>query len=221
MTKKIKNFQINRFTRMNKETLSLIKRLQEGDPKAREEIVALYWGQITETVWYKLGKQNDHWKDVAQETIIGVFESLEQGKFDPARHKSLADYIAGITYNKISDYFKQKKILPPENPDELLEDLLTFTDPALDLEELRDIIRKVAVKMPHKHKSVLALRFFQGYTREEIAEILDIPAPKVSEKISYALRLIGKICKRENFLSISGLFFLIYLYKTFFTGGLL
>lgn len=176
------------------ETLDLLKRIREGDPKAQEEITSMFKLKIEKAVTFRLRMSKHDCVDLINDILLAVLESLRNGQYDPGKGKSLQSYVFGITNNKIHYYFRSKK-----KKSQRLSELSLIAEPFVNIEsdmetnDYLDSILHAIHCLPAKYQSVLLLRFFQGLEIPEIGEQLGILPRRVSERIHYAIKMLKKV----------------------------
>lgn len=60
-------------------------------------------------------------------------------------------------------------------------------------EETIEHLRKALGSLGNKHRQVILLRFWQGFSVKEIADILDIPPGTVASRLSIAVKKLGGV----------------------------
>jgi RNA polymerase sigma-70 factor (ECF subfamily) len=63
----------------------------------------------------------------------------------------------------------------------------TYIQEDLEMRENQAVITRALMKISQKLREVVVLKFFNGMTYEEIAQVLDIPAGTVKSRLHYAL----------------------------------
>ena len=144
---------------------------------------------------------NQDQQDIISEIQQAILLSLRKGGFNPEREKPLEAYIAGIAGNIIGQYFRKLKREKTtvdidlqhhfENPGNILSDLID--------NERRDRLRACLYRIKPKYMEVLILRFYENKTIDEIAKQLNVERRRVSERISYAFKLLLNECKKDNY----------------------
>ncbi len=178
----------------DKRIQELLKRIEEGDPEAQEEIIALFKDRIEEVVWYKIGRKNQDYKDLVGDIQLAILESLRNGQYDFSVGKSLQSYIYGIIHNKIRHFRTIKKKHHPNG-----EEFLPLQNPhitdrsALENQEYRELLLRAIHRLPERCQIFLKLRFFEEMTFQEIGELLGISPQRVREGIHYALKKLRAI----------------------------
>jgi RNA polymerase sigma-70 factor (ECF subfamily) len=78
----------------------------------------------------------------------------------------------------------------------------------IEREERRQELRKKLRRLEPKYQEVLYLRYFEGLSVQEIAQRLNLPPRRVSERINYATKLLQKEFKKAEIFSIFPVVFL-------------
>ena len=183
---------------MNGKKDDLAKRIYQGDKTAEKELFVHYQEKISTLIRNRLGKNHPDWEDILSETQMAILLILRDGMFDPEKG-NLDAYIYGIVANQIKHYYNRSA----KKEETFIEDipLKYFVNP-IDKEQdplketLEILNRDVISKLKPKYKEVLYLRYFQGYSIQDISNRLGIESKRVSERINYAIKLINKKVKK-------------------------
>jgi RNA polymerase sigma-70 factor (ECF subfamily) len=125
----------------------------------------------------------DDAEEVAQETLLKVFESFDQLR-DPARVRAWVFRIA----RNVCLMQRRKSIFAPAVLEELPEDgNLPYggsgPDSRLLSGELRAVIDRVIVELPPLYRAVVLLRDLEELSTEETAQVLDLPIDVVKTRL--------------------------------------
>ncbi len=179
---------------MDEKDRELLKRIQNGDKKAEEELLSKYSERILVFFRHHIGYYNVECKDLRQDTMLAFLENLKNSKVDPDKGISLSSYIYGIASNKLKDYFKERKKhgkdIPPDDE---------FPGPDEPYNEFWALILPIIKKLKENHQRVLILEYYRGYTISEIASEMEITNLKVSELKHQAIKYLKKECNWEDF----------------------
>jgi len=128
-------------------------------------------------------------EDVVTETYIAIWKGA--GSFK-GRSKVLT-WIFGIARNLSMNALKKKRF------DYNLDDYHHLsTHGGLDGQSLdrREIVAKGLLKVSAKHREVLDLVFYQGFSYQEIGDILNVPENTVKTRVFYAKKALHEtLCK--------------------------
>ena len=189
----------------------LVRRIQDGDYTAENELFARFNSRIKNQVIKYLGKTNENWKEVVGEARMAILINLRAGKFNSQHGSTLGSYIFGITMNKVRNFYKiankEIQVSPDVSPEFLTEDF--EEEHEFEKEEMRKLLKDMMGKLNLKYQEVLYLRFYEDMSVIQISERIKLPKRRVSERIHYALKLLRKKCEKEKYFSILFAFCLI------------
>jgi len=179
----------------------LIDRCQQGDDRAFEELVTRYRTRVASIAYQVLGNYEDA-RDVAQEVFIKLYRGISG--FDP--HKKFFTWLYRLTVNASIDYLRAKKRRSYENSlDERPDQYLNIPNPdydsvAQDLErrELRTLFIDLAEELNPKQRAAFVLCDLQGFTTDEVAEILDCPKVTLRWYLHEARKRIRSFIAKEH-----------------------
>jgi len=182
---------------------SLIEKIVSGDTDAENRLFLHFKERIEFLVRVRLrGKVSaDDQRDIISEAKQAILLSLRKGGFDSSKEKPLEAYIAGIVSNIVAMYFRN---LSKEKPTVDIDSYHSIESPDNPLKEIIDAEKKEKLKyalscLDTKYQEVLLLRIYDELSIEEIANKIGIEKRRVSERINYALKLILKELKKQNY----------------------
>jgi RNA polymerase sigma-70 factor, ECF subfamily len=146
---------------------SLLERVTRHDHLALAEVHDRYFDQIFQYINYRVGDREVA-ADLTGEVFLALIKALKTGK--PPK-TSLTGWLYAVARNLAVDHVKQKVKLVP-----LLEDLVADTPSLTDqayLAQLAPLLREALLKLTDEQQDVIALRFGQGLSLYETAEIMD------------------------------------------------
>lgn len=177
----------------------LIRRFQEGDGSAFEELFIKYQSKVFNAAYRMLGNYEDA-RDMAQEVFIRVHKSLRRFRGDSRFYTWLYRITVNSCINKLKS---QKPTVSLGNCDESWE----RGKPALgsspnrgplerlEEKELQRYVQNGINSLPSKYRSVIVLRDIQGLRYHEIAEILACSLEAVRSSLYRARRELRKELK--------------------------
>ncbi len=142
----------------------LVRQAQAGDRNAFSEIVRLLMNKIT-ALTYKITSDKDLAVDVAQDSFIAAWQSLDSFKFD-AKFES---WLYRIAYNKSLNAIKKED----RNVNDFdFDTQASSSDPERELyqKELRTKVLSFLETLPKEQRAVFELKFYKGLTFTEIAD---------------------------------------------------
>jgi len=184
----------------------VIENCKSGDERAFAEIVIHRQKKVFNIAYRMLGNLEEA-KDLAQEVFISVFESIkdlkEEGKFDA--------WLTQITLNHCRNRWKYLKRRQYFNSDSLDDPIETedgdmpkaIYDPSDNPETLfekkmiQQLIQKGLQKLKEDQRELLVLRDLQGFSYEEMGELLGLPEGTIKSKLHRARMDLKQVLERS------------------------
>lgn len=145
----------------------------------------------------KMVKNREEAEEVAQDTFIKVFNSLEKFKGD----SKFSTWIYKVAYNTCLDRMKKnKKEEGNINIDDFSEHLVKTMENALSKmmdEERKKSIQDCLNLLPSDEGFLLTLFYFEDQSLEEIAKIMDITANNAKVKLFRSRKKLASILKEK------------------------
>lgn len=174
------------------EEQSLVRRSQQGDLAAYDELVRRYQERIYATIYHMTSNHEDA-NDLAQETFIKAFQAIKSFKGG----SSFYTWVYRIGVNKTINFLKQRKNRTHISLNDL--DFNAEHDPDLvalvsdktprrevNLAELQEKLNTAMQKLSEPHRLVVTLHDVQGLPHDEIAEIMGCNIGTVRSRLFYA-----------------------------------
>jgi len=138
-------------------------------------------------------------EDLVQETFLAAAESLKSFE----GRSSTYTWLYGILLNKFRRWLRRKQAtaislqtMVGDGEQERSEVILQSDYPSppetAERSEAIEQVRSAIQELSADHRSVITLRYIEGMSYEEIAEVLDCPIGTVKSRIHYALQKIAK-----------------------------
>jgi RNA polymerase sigma factor (sigma-70 family) len=144
------------------EARSLVARARAGDTGALEHLYRAYEGSVY-TLARRLTRTAEDAEDVLQETFLEVCRSLSGWRGDG----SLWGWVRTIAANKALMRYRREKVRATEELDEELSVGQAAQDVPLQLD-----LEAALARLPERTRAVVWLHDVEGYTHEEIAELM-------------------------------------------------
>ena len=144
---------------------------------------------------YRLLNDPDDAKDALQDVYIKLWKLKDK----LAEYKSVEAFAMTITKNHCLDKIKLKKTVPLESKhtyNKSNDDM----DPQIKLELKDDMknINKLLSLLPEQQRIILELRDIEGYSYEEIEEVMNLPVNAIRVNLSRARKKIRKFLIKIN-----------------------
>ena len=190
---------------MRNESAELIEKACSGDLVAYQEFIRLYSARVHAIAFQMVGNSIDA-QDIAQEVFIKLHRSLRTYK----PRFTFTTWLYRLTVNRSIDYLRRHsrhKNISLENfkDESLLEDRAPSPDRSLELNELKGAIQKISEGLTWKQRKVFVLRELQGFSTDEVAEILKCRVSTVRVHLSKARTHIKNALLKHDFLEQSDL----------------
>jgi len=186
----------------------LVASALSGNADAFGELVEKY-EKLVYNAAYQLVRSEEDALDVAQETFLKAFRSLNSFRGDCR----FSTWLYKICRNAALDYLRAEQrrrtvslteededgsenVIDPPDPD-----LLSDPQRRLEQKEDRLAVRAAINRLSREHREILVLRDMEGYSYEEIAEMLDLELGTVKSRINRARRAVKDFLKNGNFLA--------------------
>lgn len=185
---------------MNEE--KLIGRAARGDVSAFNELLAIHEKKMYAVCLRMCGNHEDA-QDCLQEAMLRVYSAISGFK----GQSSFSTWLYRVTMNTCLDELRRRKAKPTTSLDTLLDsgwspsdDYDTPEHHAIQRENNSEI-QKTIRELPDDMRSVIVLRDIQGFSYEEIADMLETNVGTIKSRISR-----GRKKLREKILNKSELF---------------
>jgi RNA polymerase sigma-70 factor (ECF subfamily) len=154
----------------------LIRRCQEGDPQALEELVMLVQKPVYNATYRMLGNAQDA-ADATQATFLKVFQNIHG--FNPQYR--LFSWTYRIAMNESIDQLKRRDRstaleTAPADGGAAPEDETAAS-------QLADELQAALMQLTDDQRSAIVLRYFSDCSYADISRILDIPEKTVKSRL--------------------------------------
>lgn len=171
----------------------LVQAVLEGNSEAFDELAERYGGKLYNAALRVTGNPEDA-LDAAQNALLKAFDNL--ASFDPSYR--FFTWIYRIQMNEaLNLVYKRRRYvgLPSEMP------APTQANPEREYldRETGSAIETALLELTPDYRAVVVLRHFHGFSYEEMAEILDVPAKTVKSRLFTARRELRRQLSERGF----------------------
>lgn len=167
------------------------------DERALGELYDRYEARIYSYIYRRTGNES-----LAEDLTAQVFlKMLEAIRSDKGWHSSFSGWLYRIAHNAVIDYYRQRD----RQQQVSLEDTLTTTasdhnpvvmaEASLDAQRLRMAIDRLT----EEQSEVITLRFLEGYSISEVAEMLDKSEGSIKALQYRAVTTLRQLLQHEGF----------------------
>ncbi len=167
---------------------ALIKRVSLGDRKAFEELYKGIYPRIYRYLYRMLGDE-EMARDLGNEVMMEVWKGASSFRGD----SRVLTWIWSIARRKVWKVFRGNKVdyVSLEDWDGAHEDYAPHL-----MAQLRDLKEKMALAMEGltpKHREVIHMAYYQGFSLEEMSELLGVPVNTVKTRMFYARKRLREL----------------------------
>ncbi|BAU29159.1 RNA polymerase sigma-70 factor (ECF subfamily) [Aneurinibacillus soli] len=169
---------------MDHELYGLIGRASQGEQEAFVQLINRYKGAVFRQAYAMLHDRMEA-EDVSQEAFLKVYSSLAKLEQAYAFVPWLAQIVSRLCYDRIRKKKRENTFI-----EEDIEKQIFFTQAPSSVEQkhVQLNIEEAMQKLSPEHRMAITLRDIQGFSYDEMAEILKIPVGTVKSRI-HAARL--------------------------------
>ncbi|MGH2568145.1 MAG: sigma-70 family RNA polymerase sigma factor [Bacteroidota bacterium] len=172
----------------------LITLFQQGEEAAFRVLVERYQEKVRNLI-YSIFHEPDTVDDLAQEVFIKAYEGLRNFRFQ----SSFYTWLYRIAVNRCRDEMRKRKIrkwLPlqamMESRDAEFQDKIrTLPDSTDD----REIVARGLQQLPEKFRVAIILKDIEGFSYEQMAEIMQCEIGTVKSRLSRARAMLRQVLK--------------------------
>ena len=179
----------------------LIETTLKGDSRAFDLLVQRYQDRLVHSLEHALSSREDA-LDIAQQAFLLAWQKLASYRGD----SSFYSWLYRIAFNAAASHFR-RPVVPAGSLDLLhdvagieLADEKTVAGPAHEMEQAEEIfqVRRALQQLPEEFRHPLRLREIDGFSYEQIADILSIPTGTVRSRIFRARQELMERLSRDR-----------------------
>jgi len=179
---------------MSSDIRALVERFQKGDQQAFTELVNRFKKTIYAVAYRRLKNHLDA-DEVTQETFVRVYKKIGELKSS----QNFRSYIIRIALNFCTDLIRRRKKLVPvdeltSQSDMSLSAAGSISSPERNLEnaEIISEIEDAIEWLPPKQKMAFILHDLEGFSKSEVAKIMNCPQATVRSNLHIARTKLKK-----------------------------
>lgn len=181
----------------------LVRRAQAEDQEAYEELVRRHQHRVFAVAGGILRKREDV-EDIAQQVFVKAYFSLK--RFD--QRAAFTTWLYKITVNECWDLLRKKKARPLVYESDLSEEQArqvlstgergTQGPDVSERMEARQRVESLLEGLDERDRLMLILKEVEGYSIEEIAEVIDLNSNTVKVRLFRARRRIAGLAAKQG-----------------------
>ena len=167
----------------------LVERIRHKDQRAMSQLYRIYVKRLS-SVCYRYVPSEEDAKDVLQNSFVKIFDVI--GTFEYHDETSFTGWMIKIVMNEALHFLRDRKRLIFVG---IQEDSLEAEDNPKAEGITADELHQLISELPDGYRTVINLFVFEGYTHQEIADILGIDRATSASQLYYAKQLLAKRIK--------------------------
>ena len=178
--------------------IDLVKRCQNRDMQAMEEIVRQYENQVYNIAYGMLGSPEDA-QDITQDVFVSVWEKIGQFRFRSKFSTWLYRIAKNMSLNEKSRRTSRKTDVVEIDDSQawVPVDHQTPEDEILASEQ-QQILHKALGQLKESYRTILVLREMEELSYEDLSAVLGCSIGRVKSRLYEARMQLRGILKREN-----------------------
>jgi len=179
----------------------LLERCKQQDSAAFAELFAQFQLRVARSA-YRITRRRDLVDDITQLVFIELFSAFR--RYDLSR--PFVPWLYRIVYNVCMDYLKRvyRDGRFASSLTTTYQEVVMRPDPTpgpaeqAEQTELRHTVLEAIARLPVKQRSVLVLRYYDGMSEAEMAEVLQCRLGTIKSRLHYAHRALGEVLRQER-----------------------
>lgn len=171
----------------------LVERIRQKDQRAMSQLYQQYAEELS-SVCYRYVTSEPDARDVLQNSFVKIFTAITS--LDYRGEEALRAWMKRVVANealrflrdrrkmRFVEHIEEQKILPPVADDDPQPELLS-----------PDMLHRLISELPVGYRTVLNLYVFEGYSHQQIAQLLGITESTSASQLYHAKRLLAKRIK--------------------------
>ncbi len=165
---------------------TLLTRIARGDQDALDLLYARHRPRLWRYAWQQMDRNSSWAEEVVQDTFLAIWTAARGYRGDA----SVATWIFRIAHHQTQKAWRAQGRQVHEVAIDEESALLAPIESHEAAVVARLALDEALTQLSTKHRAVLELLFFHGFSLDEVALILDIPVGTVKSRLSYARRAL-------------------------------
>lgn len=167
----------------------LMLRIVSGEQTAFSELYHRYKERMYYYFYRMLGNSQEHANDFVQELFMKLIEKPE--KYNPGY--SFTTWIYSVANNMCKNEYRRRGIRQEYIELEVKEEKIEFlNDASIEPEQVIEKVFETLNLLGEEHRSAFLLRYREGFSIREVAEILVLPEGTVKSRLFYSKKILAE-----------------------------
>lgn len=159
-----------------------MQRILSGDKAAGEQFVIEHYEAIFRFLRNLTGSKEDA-EDLTQQTFLRAWEALPSFRGD----SSLSTWLHSIAYREYTHWLRSRREFVP------LDEIVDMPDEQANQNLEAVLLRWAIYRLAPEHREVFVLYYVQGFSVNEIAKIIGVPAGTVKSRLFFARQKLKEL----------------------------
>lgn len=164
----------------------VIKACQEGDREAFRALFEAYQDRAYAIAYHFCGDPSGA-RDITQQVFLKLFSSIGQFRFNAEFSTWLYRLVANVC---LDEHRRRKRFLPWGEMNEM-KDERSFED-HLNRREMASQVRAAVLELKPKLRMVVLLKYFEGLSYEEMADVLGCSPGTVASRLNRGHKALAR-----------------------------
>ena len=173
---------------MTKIDATLLQRAQDFDRRALADIYETYHPLIYSYVFRRVGDV-EHARDLTAEVFKHLLQTLRQGN---GPDQSLRAWLYRAAHNQVIDHYRRQQFRQHQPLEDDWQDSAAEPVQIVEQEMLAEKVRQALHTLTPIQQEVIALKFLEGWSNEEVATLIERPVGAVKSLQHRALATLQR-----------------------------
>jgi len=176
------------------EKLLLYRLTNKKDSESFGQLYDLYVEKIYRFIYYKVGNKEEA-EDITSEVFLKVWNHIIN---EDKEIKSFSGLLYRVARNAVIDLYRSKtREFEHLDPEMEIPDVKNNWFEQLNIKSDMEQVLQALEKLKHEYKEAVTLRYIEGLTIDEVAQIMEKNNTAVRVMIHRAIKKIQKILEEE------------------------
>lgn len=180
----------------------LVARYAQGENEAFDILLDRHKERLYTYIYYNV-RNTEQAEDIFQETFAKAIVTIQQGRYSESG-KFLA-WLTRIAHNLIIDYFRQEKqecLVSCDEEERNLQNSLQFSEGTIESQiighQILSDVRRLVKFLPDDQREVVYMRYYQGLSFKEIADITGVSINTSLGRMRYAILNLRRMTEKYD-----------------------
>lgn len=167
----------------------LMQQIVSGDQAAFNRLYHRYKDRMYYYFYRMLGNSSEQANDFLQELFMKLIEKPESYNPD----YSFQTWFFSVANNMCKNEYRRREVRKEYQTMEALQTKLDYiSETSVEPEQLLEKIFLTLDQLGEEHRAAFLLRYREGFSIKEVAEILDLPEGTVKSRLFYAKKILAE-----------------------------